>query len=181
MTTLLISRCLLGVPCRYDGQSKPVELGMLELVASNCAMELDFVDICPESDGGLAAPRAPSEIEPGASGEDVLNGGALVHDKAGVDRTKAFVRGAQLACAKAREKSTRFALLKAKSPSCGVHAIYDGTFSGRLTCGRGVAAAALQAMGVQCFDETELGALAALLQTEALNTANADGKADSLK
>ena len=117
-----------------------------------------MVAVCPESLGGLESPRLPSEIQEG-SGEDVLTGDALVKDAQGGDLTQAFIAGAERALRMAVEETERYflssiqagaqkvgpmpveAILKARSPSCGKGMIYDGSFSGGLREGNGVAAA----------------------------------------
>ena len=158
MPRTLISRCLLGVPCRYDASAKPSIADALERMG---ILRSDLVDICPETDGGLSSPRLPCEIEPGCDGSDVLRGLARVRDQAGVDRTAAFIQGADSALKAAQANGIRIALLKAKSPSCGVRFIYDGTFHSRLKPGKGVCAALLSQAGISCFCEDELEGLAA--------------------
>lgn len=135
---ILVSACLLGEPCRYDGKAKPSP-AVLAL-----GSRFDLVPICPETAGGLPTPRIPSEIV----GEKVLN-------QAGEDVTAAFMRGAAAAVETARTLSVKRAVLKARSPSCGRDTVYDGTFSGTLTPGDGVTAAALRAAGVVIYTESE--------------------------
>lgn len=137
---ILISRCLLGEPCRYDGASRPVEgLGRLEEAGHV------LIPVCPEVLGGLPTPRVPAERQPDGT---VLN-------RAGEDVTDAYRRGAEEAAAIALGQGCQAALLKAKSPSCGSGIIYDGTFSGRLIPGWGVAAERLRALGIPVLDERE--------------------------
>lgn len=140
--TLLVSACLLGVKCRYDGGSRYCEAaaGLLE--------RYDPVAVCPEVLGGLPVPRTPSEIR-----------GARVEAADGTDRTAAFRLGAERAVELARRTGARKALLKANSPSCGSGKIYDGTFSGRVVPGDGLAAAALKAAGVRVWTEEDLEGL----------------------
>ena len=131
---VLISLCLLGAQCRYDGQCKPplAELALLQA-------RFDLIPICPEQLGGLATPRPPAERRGSrvitASGQDVL----------------------QLA----RQFSCRAAILKAKSPACGSGQIYDGSFSRHLVPGWGVAAQLLRESGLLVCDETQIGWLLA--------------------
>jgi uncharacterized protein YbbK (DUF523 family) len=139
---ILVSACLAGKPCRYDGKAKPND----EIVALYKRGEA--VLVCPEEMGGLPTPRVPSEIEHG-SGVDVLIGNARVVAKDGRDVTKEFVLGAQKTLNTARLCGAKRAILKAKSPSCGCGTIYDGTFSGKLREGDGVAAALLKQNGVE--------------------------------
>ena len=136
---LLVSACLLGKPCRYDGASVPCAklVGLAQTHA--------VVPVCPEQLGGLPTPRIPSEIQ--ADGR--------VLDREGVERTAAFQAGAAAAVALACERGCTHAILKANSPSCGSSTVYDGTFSGRIIAGEGIAAAALRRAGVFVQDETE--------------------------
>lgn len=140
--TILVSACLLGHACRYDGTARPTP-GLSELLAGHTV-----VPICPESLGGLAIPRPPAEQRDGR-----------VVSRDGADVTESFRRGAQAACRIAREHGATLALLKARSPSCGSTQIYDGTFTGRLIPGEGIAARALREKGVEVFDETQLESL----------------------
>jgi len=128
---LLISACLLGVNCKYNGGNNYCP------AVEKLREKYDLIPICPESAGGLAAPREPSE----RVGERVLA-------RDGTDVTAAFQKGAEAALETALRCGAKKALLKARSPSCGVGEIYDGTFSGRLVAGDGVAAALLRAHGV---------------------------------
>ncbi len=140
--TILVSACLLGRPCRYDGTARGLD-GLGELLRDHTV-----VPICPESMGGLTIPRPPAEQKDGR-----------VVSRDGTDVTEAFRRGAQQACRRAQESGATLALLKARSPSCGSTQIYDGTFTGRLIPGEGIAARGLREMGVEVFDETQLESL----------------------
>lgn len=153
---VLVSRCLLGEPCRYDGRSKG---GLAErLLAPQTLARIRWIPICPETDGGLPVPRPPCEIDPGASARDVLEGRACVRSREGFDATAEYIRGALLACEAARREGARHALLKARSPSCGPDGVYDGAFRGILRPGRGVAAQALAQAGVLVTSEETPGA-----------------------
>lgn len=133
----LVSACLAGIPCRYDGQSR----GREEIVALVEAGEARA--FCPEASGGLRIPRVPSEIVDG-DGHDVLDGRAKVMSKDGRDVTAEFIKGAQAVLELCRKTGVEEVLLKSKSPSCGVGKIYDGTFTGTLRPGDGVTAALLK-------------------------------------
>ena len=137
MRTIAVSACLLGVPCRYDGGSKPNEEVIQYLNNNDC----EVVRICPEVMGGLSIPHPANEIQ-------MHDGSRFVCDKEGNDNTKAFEEGARIACERACSKGCTHAILKAKSPSCGVGEIYDGTFSKTLISGDGVAAALLREKGI---------------------------------
>ena len=132
----LVSACLCGISCRYDGGASTVE-SLARLSARGGALA-----VCPEVDGGLPIPRPPCELD---------NGRALTRD--GDDLTANFTAGAAHALRLAREHGIRFAILKEKSPSCGGTVIYDGSFSRTLVPGRGIAAALLQAHGIRVLSE----------------------------
>ena len=136
---LLISACLLGCACRYDGKSKPHPLAV-ELARRGLA-----VPVCPEQLGGLPTPRKPSERR---GGRVVMAGGR--------DVTAEYRRGAEEALHLARLYGCTAAVLKERSPSCGKGQIYDGTFTGTLTAGDGVTVELLTAGGIKVYGESEL-------------------------
>lgn len=138
---VLVSACLAGRACRFDGS------GALEDQVAALVDEGRAVLVCPEVDGGLGTPRPPAEIV-GGDGADVLAGRARVVTNEGVDVTDAYLKGAERALAAARQAGATSAILKARSPSCGLGRIYDGSFSGVLEVGDGVTAALLQAHGI---------------------------------
>lgn len=157
MEKLLISACLLGLRVRYDGGGfDPVQLLL------DWQSEGRLVVVCPEGAGGLPTPRPPAEI-PGGQGALVLAGEQVVVTDQGEDVSAAFIRGAEQALALVRKHRIRYALLKARSPSCGNVENYDGSFSGVRVSGEGVTAAALRQAGVRVFNEEQLGELRALL------------------
>ncbi|MBQ7386694.1 MAG: DUF523 domain-containing protein [Clostridia bacterium] len=136
---LLISACLLGRACRYDGRSVPA----VDYEALSEKYEL--IPVCPEVDGGLPTPRTPSE----RVGERVLM-------RDGRDVTENYMRGAMHAYEECLKHGCRVALLKERSPSCGNGKIYDGSFSGTLTERDGVTAEYLKARGISVFGESEI-------------------------
>lgn len=136
---LLVSACLLGMRCRYDGAAKP-DARVLALAKRHA-----LVPVCPEIYGGLSTPRLPAE----RVGERVLTA-------AGVDVTGAYERGAQETLALARVCNCRCAVLKSRSPSCGCTEIYDGSFSGKLCPGEGVTAALLRKAGIRVLSEEDM-------------------------
>lgn len=136
---LLISACLLGTPCRYDGQSRPLPAEQLRFLRER----YELCPVCPESDGGLPTPRIHSE----------RRGGRVVN-RAGEDVSAPYARGAARALALCRERGCRRALLKERSPSCGCGEIYDGSFTGTLIPGDGVTAELLKAEGVEVLGES---------------------------
>ncbi|MFE7232391.1 DUF523 domain-containing protein [Streptomyces sp. NPDC002405] len=141
MEAILVSACLRGVPCRFDGHHK----GSSEVESAVAGREV--VSFCPEVAGGLATPRRPAELV-GGDGYDVLDGTARVVDDTGRDVTAEFVHGARRALAAARNAGCTEALLMPRSPSCGRGAVYDGSFAGQLTPGDGVTAALLERNGI---------------------------------
>lgn len=130
---IIVSACLAGYRCRYDGGIRP-DPDVVALVGSGQA-----VPVCPEMLGGLPCPRVPSERT--ADGERVLA-------KDGKDVTAAFRLGAEETLRLAKLYGCDHAILKAKSPSCGLGKIYDGTFSGTLRKGNGVTADLLLKGGI---------------------------------
>ena len=140
-TKLLISACLLGAACRYDGKSVPLPAETITALNEKYAL----VPVCPEQLGGLPTPRDPSE----------RCGGAVV-SRSGGDVTAQYARGAQQALYLAETLGCRAALLKERSPSCGNGEIYDGTFSHTLVPGDGVTAQLLKAHGVTVYGESGL-------------------------
>lgn len=157
MQKILVSSCLLGSPVRYDGGAH----GPYSLLQQWQA-EGRVVALCPEVSGGLPTPRPPAEI-PGGQGAAVLDGQVPVVDVNGRDVSSAFRAGADMAVQLASRHGIRFAVLKARSPSCGNQETYDGSFSGNRVVGEGVTAAALRRRGVRVFNENELELLAILL------------------
>lgn len=139
MKKLLISACLLGIPCRYDGRS--VKAVDIERLAEN----FDLIPVCPEIYGGLSTPRTPSE----RVGDKTLM-------KDGRDVTENYIRGAEAAYALCESLGCTLALLKERSPSCGKNKIYDGSFTGTLIDGEGVTAEYLRERGIKIFGESEI-------------------------
>lgn len=146
---ILVSACLLGMRCRYDGEDAVSE-NVMEFLKGE-----DFVPVCPEQLGGLCTPRPPAEIESG-DGFDVLDGKSRVISKDGDDFTAAYVKGAQEAVKIAKMTGCNMAVLKEKSPSCGVHSIYDGKFSGTLKDGCGAFCALLKREGIEAVSDMDV-------------------------
>lgn len=159
MQKVLVSRCLLGHPVRYDGGAS----GPFDLLARWQAQGR-VVALCPEVAGGLPTPRPPAEI-PGGQGAEVLAGRVPVVDVTGADVTRAFMAGAEVALQLVRRHGIKVAILKANSPSCGNLETYDGSFSGVRVVGEGVTAALLRREGVQVFSELQLAEVAQLLRS----------------
>lgn len=138
---ILISACLLGQYCRYDGQTK-VYPQVQALLGRD---DIHLIPVCPEQCGGLATPRPAAERQ-----------GKRVVTTNGSDVTSQYQRGAEAALYWARLFHCTKAILKEKSPSCGHGQIYDGTFSRTLTVGDGVTAALLRAEGLEIIGESDL-------------------------
>ncbi len=141
---ILISACLLGLSCRYDGESKGLDK---ELLAALMAKH-ELIPACPEQLGGLPTPRNPSE----RIGEGVFM-------DSGEDVTAQYRRGAEQALLLAQKFGCGAAVLKERSPSCGCGSIYDGTFSGTLTAGDGVTAELFKAKGMPVYGESRINEL----------------------
>ena len=130
---IIVSACLAGYRCRYDGAIKP-DAEIVELIRQGKA-----IPACPEMLGGLPCPRVPSE----RTGD-----GARVVSRDGTDVSETFQTGAEQTLQLARLYGCSKAILKANSPSCGCGQIYDGTFSGKLKNGYGVTAELLLENGI---------------------------------
>lgn len=139
MESILVSACLLGANCKYSGGSNlcPEVVALKEIY--------HLVPVCPEQLGGLSTPREPAEQR-----------GGLVLTRSGADVTAQFRRGAEEALRLANLLGCRKAVLKSRSPSCGAGPIYDGSFTGTLVPGRGIAAKLLLENGIAVFTEDSL-------------------------
>ena len=142
MKTILISACLLGVACRYDGRTKPLDKEIIERLKK----QFHLIPVCPEIMGGLPTPRLPSEISPEGK----------VMRKDGQDITENYRQGAKEALRLAEIFGCETAILKERSPSCGAGQIYDGSFTNTLTSGNGIAADLLIRSGIRVVGETAL-------------------------
>ena len=138
MENLLVSACLLGFDCKYNGGNNALSPEALERLRRHYRL----IPVCPETAGGLPVPREPSERR----GERVIN-------RAGQDVTAEFQKGAEIAAALARRFKIRWALLKSNSPSCGSGSVYDGSFSGILTAGDGMASEYIKREGVEVISD----------------------------
>lgn len=129
---VIVSACLAGFHCRYDGNSQERE--QIKIMFDKG----EAIAVCPEELGGLPTPRTPSEI----IGDKVMS-------KTGSDVTEAYLTGAQISLEKAIEIGATEAYLKSKSPMCGCDKIYDGSFSGKLVEGDGIFTKLLKARGIK--------------------------------
>ena len=129
---ILISACLIGDNVTYDGTNN------YHKVAKELYDKGQAIPVCPEVFGGLPIPRVPAEIKDGK----VIN-------KEGIDVTKYFQSGAKKTLKIALDNNVKLAVLQARSPSCGSHHIYDGTFSGQLIKGEGTTTKLLREHGIE--------------------------------
>ena len=139
---ILVSACLLGVRCNHRGGASPSQ------DALRFGDRFRIIPVCPETMGGLPTPRPAGERQPDGR----------VVTAAGDDVTAFYERGARATVEVAAVTGATDAVLKARSPSCGCHEVYDGTFSQRLVGGEGVTAAALREAGVRIQSEEDLEA-----------------------
>lgn len=137
---ILVSSCLLGKNCKYNGGNN-LNQGVLEFIEGH-----EVIGVCPEQLGGLSTPRLPAEIVEG-----------VVTNKEGISVDAEFRKGAQAALATALENKVDLAILQSRSPSCGVKEIYDGSFSGKKIKGQGVFAKLLSAHGIKVLDAEDIG------------------------
>lgn len=144
---VLISACLVGIPCRYNGE---IALNLLSEAILHDSRFL-FIPVCPEQLAGLSTPREPVEIQQG-DGRDVLQGQASVKTRDSLDFTKQFIQGAQCVLQIARITKAKKMITQHCSPSCASSRIYNGDFSHRLREGPGVCAALLQQNGILTID-----------------------------
>lgn len=137
---ILVSACLLGVNCRWDGDTNGPHPDVEALMKHH-----HLIPVCPEIMGGLPTPRHPAERR-----------GNRVATRAYTDVTEQFERGAEEALKLCHLYRCKYAILKERSPSCGSGRIYDGTFKGNLVSGYGVTAELLQSYGVTVLGESEV-------------------------
>lgn len=145
---ILISACLLGVNCKYNGKNNLNE----EIV--EYFKDKNIIPVCPEQLGGLSTPRFSSEIKNG-DGQDVLEGTTKVMNNSGNDVTEQFIKGAYETLRLAQTLGATKAVLKTRSPSCGVGEIYNGNFNGTLIEGDGVTAALLKSKGIEVYNDED--------------------------
>ncbi len=136
---ILVSACLIGENCKYDGGNNYCE-AVIDYLSDK-----PYISICPEVCGGLRTPRTPSEI---------INGAVI--DKYGNDKSAAFASGAEEAALICDSLNIKLAILKEYSPSCGVSYIYDGSYNGRKISGSGITAALLRRQGVTVWSEKDV-------------------------
>lgn len=144
---VLVSACLLGENCKYNGENNYDE--RVEKFLEGC----EVVPVCPEVLGGLPVPRTPVEL----CGVHAQNADGEIFDAQ-------FQKGVNEAMNKALAEKIDFAILQPRSPSCGVREIYDGSFSGKLIPGEGMFATRLRLYGIDAFEPDEIPELEKLLE-----------------
>lgn len=152
MRKILVSQCLYGGnPVRYDGKTKeetdPIFVKWKE--------EGRLIPVCPEVFGGLPTPRSDAQRQ-----------GNRIIARNGTDVTSEYLKGAEEAVRLALSENVICAIMKEKSPSCGSNKIYDGTFSGNLIDGEGLAVELLRKAGVKVFSEKQLDLVKMILEDE---------------
>ena len=148
----MISACLTGCKCNYKASAASVYAA--DALFWNVLFErYSLLPVCPEQLGGMPTPRIPCELQ--SDSANVLSGHGKVLNRDGADMTACFVKGAEEALRFARLYCADLAVLKSRSPSCGVGEVYDGTFSGRLVTGFGVTAQLLRMAGLPLLDEKQ--------------------------
>ncbi|MBU1864140.1 MAG: DUF523 domain-containing protein [Candidatus Omnitrophica bacterium] len=145
----VISACLIGNDCKYNGSNN------IHHLVKGIFDKGDSLAVCPELLAGMGVPRPRTEIQEG-DGAEVICGKGRVMSEEGSDVTEQFIRGAQAAYEMAYQRGITRAILKARSPSCGFGAIYDGSFSGKLKNGNGVLAQFLVDHGFEVKTEEEV-------------------------
>lgn len=146
---IIVSKCLLGINCKYSGGNNKNEQVISFLAGKN------IIPVCPEELGGLSTPRLPAEIT-GGNGFDVLSGQAQVKSSNGRNITRQFLQGASEVKKLVLKYNVTMAVMKERSPSCGVTEIYNGTFSRITGPGPGVCTALLKSFGIPVVSETTL-------------------------
>lgn len=142
MEKILVSACLLGDKCKYNGKDNYLKK------IEELKQYYDIVPICPEVMGGLTTPRDPSEIFK----DKVIS-------SKGKNVTKQFNEGANLSVNIAKYLHIKKALLKENSPSCGKNNVYDGSFKGKLVNGEGITTKALKNLEITIYNEEEIDIL----------------------
>ena len=144
--SIIISACLLGPKCRYDGGNSQIsELDHLDL---------DFIPVCPEEAGELGIPRPPAELTEFA--KDVVEGRGKIINKNGDNVTQQFLDGSKKEISKLKSSNAQIAILKSRSPSCGYGQVYEGTFTGNLCKGNGIFSQMCEDEGVKVISSDHI-------------------------
>lgn len=147
----LISACLCGINCKYNGSNNYNEI-CEKLLIQNKA-----IPICPEQLGGLSTPRTPCELQ--GTANEIIQGKNSIVSKDGIDVTEMFLKGANEVLKLSKVLNVKKVILKEGSPSCGVNFVYDGTFSGKKVSGMGITAQMLSDALIEVCSEEDLGGI----------------------
>ena len=147
-----MSACLLGVNCNYKGGCS-YDFTKDSRLWSSLLNKYNIIPICPEQQGGLPTPRIPSELLDKA--EIIEQGKGRIISKEGTDVTHNFVKGAEEIVRLSKMYNVQFAVLKSKSPSCGIKSVYDGSFRGIILDGQGYTAYLLRKNKIKLLDESD--------------------------
>ena len=143
---VLISACLLGKNCSNNGgHSQLTELGEIDV---------EWIPVCPEESGGLGTPRPSAEMQENA--ETILNGKGKIINIKGKNVTAEFIKGAEKSLQLGLEAEVKIAVLKSKSPSCGIGKIYDGSFTKSLKTGNGIFAHLCHENDIACISSNNI-------------------------
>ena len=137
---ILVSACLLGENCKYNGGNN-YSSAIAEFVTDK-----EVLSICPEMMAGMGCPRTPIEIVDG-----------VLMDRNGNNVDASMREVVAQAMEMIQSEDIQCAVLQSRSPTCGVNQVYDGSFSGKLIKGSGVLAQALKAAGYQVIDAEDVG------------------------
>ena len=143
---ILISACLLGRNCRYNGGHSQLT-GLVEI-------DVEWIPVCPEESGGLGTPRPSAEMQENA--ETILNGKGKIITNKGKNVTSEFIQGAEKSLQLGLGAEVKIAVLKSKSPSCGIGKIYDGSFTKSLKIGNGIFAHLCHENDIACISSDNI-------------------------
>ena len=144
--SIIISACLLGRECRYDGgHSQIPELEHLDV---------ELIPVCPEEAGELGIPRPPAELTETA--KDVVEGRGKIINKNDDNLTQQFLDGSQKEISKLKSINAQIVVLKSRSPSCRYGQVYDGTFTGNLCKGNGIFSQMCEDEGVKVISSDNI-------------------------
>jgi len=154
--SIIISACLLGRECRYNGgHSKISKLD---------GLDVEFVPVCPEEAGKLGTPRPAAEMK--SSAKEVINGTGKIITENGIDVTAQFLNGSKKELSKLKSINAKIAVLKSRSPSCGYDQVYDGSFTGNLRKGNGIFSQMCEDEGVKVISSEHIVEFINYIKTE---------------
>lgn len=147
----LISACLCGINCKYNGLNNYNE------ICERLLKENKVIPICPEQLGGLSTPRIPCELQ--GTANEIIQGKNKIINKDGIDVTEMFLKGANEVLKISKMLNVNKVIFKEGSPSCGVNFVYDGTFSGKKISGMGITSQLLNNAEIVIYSENDLGGI----------------------